>query len=61
MLLVRTILLLTGLLMVASPVSCTKKADRTNPQAIKRVRTLGGWLTAAAVIWMITAMIAQEI
>lgn len=61
MLLVRTILILTGLLMVALPVSCTKKEDRTNPEAIKRTRTIGGWLLIAAIIWMITAMIAQHI
>lgn len=52
--LIQMVLLLTGLLMVAAPGACTRKDDRGKPEAEKRTRTIGGWLTAAAVIWMIT-------
>lgn len=55
--LIRMVLLLTGLLMVAAPRSCTRKEARGDAEAEKRTRTLGGWLVAAAVIWMITEKI----
>ncbi|AEN96727.1 hypothetical protein RHOM_08070 [Roseburia hominis A2-183] len=51
------VLLLTGLLMVAAPGACTRKDDRGKPETEKRTRTIGGWLTAAAVIWMITEVL----
>ena len=50
--LIQMVLLLTGLLMVAAPGACTRKDDRGKPEAEKRTRTIGGWLTAAAVIWV---------
>ena len=53
--LIQMVLLLTGLLMVAAPGACTRKDDRGKPE--KRTRTIGGWLTAAAVIWMITEVL----
>lgn len=52
--LIQMVLLLTGLLMVAVPGACTRKDDRGKPETEKRTRTIGGWLTFAAVIWMIT-------
>ena len=55
--LIQMVLLLTGLLMVAAPGACTRKDDRGKPETEKRTRTLGGWLTAAAVIWMITEVL----
>lgn len=55
--LIQTVLLLTGLLMVAAPRSCTRKEARGNAEAEKRTRTMGGWLVAAAVIWLITERI----
>ena len=55
--LIQMVLLLTGLLMVAAPGACTRKDDRGEPEAEKRTRTIGGWLTAAAVIWMITEVL----
>lgn len=55
--LIQMVLLLTGLLMVAAPGACTRKDDRGKPEAEKRTRTIGGWLTAAAVIWMITEVL----
>lgn len=55
MLLIQMIMLLTGLLMVAAPGACTRREARGNPEAEKRTRTMGVWLTLAAVIWLITA------
>lgn len=52
--LVRMVLLLTGLLMLAAPGACTRKELRGNAEAEKRTRTMGGWLAAAAVIWLVT-------
>lgn len=49
------IMFLTGLLMVAAPGACTRKEARGNPEAEKRTRTMGVWLTLAAVIWLVTA------
>lgn len=55
--LIQMVLLLTGLLMVAAPGACTRKDDRGKPEAEKRTRTIGGWLTFASVIWMITEVL----
>ena len=55
--LIQMVLLLTGLLMVAAPGACTRKDDRGKPEAEKRTRTIGGWLTAAAVICAALALI----
>lgn len=55
MLLIRTVLLLTGMLMIAAPGACTRKQDRGNKEAEGRIRTLGMWLFFAALIWIITA------
>lgn len=55
--LIRMVLLLTGLLMVVAPRSCTRKEARGNQEAEKKIRTMGGWLTAAAIIWLVTDMI----
>lgn len=48
------ILLLTGLLMAIAPGVCTRKDQRGNLDAEKRIRQIGVWLVAAAVIWVIT-------
>ena len=58
MVLIWGVLILTAILMIASPSACTRKADRGNAEAEKKTRTLGMWLFFAAVIWMITAKIA---
>ena len=55
--LIQMVLLLTGLLMVAAPGACTRKDDRGKPEAEKRTRTIGGWLTAAPVNCMITKVL----
>lgn len=57
MLLFQLIIILTSLLMVAAPGICTRKEDRGNAEAEKRIRTMGGWLLAAGIIWLITAKI----
>lgn len=51
------VLLLTGLLMVVAPRACTRKGSRGDQAAEKKIRTMGGWLTAAAIIWLVTDMI----
>lgn len=55
MLLIQMVMLLTGLLMLAAPGACTRKEMRGNTEAEKKTRTMGAWLAAAALIWMITA------
>ena len=55
--LIRMVLLLTGLLMVVAPRACTRKGSRGDQAAEKKIRTMGGWLTAAAIIWLVTDMI----
>lgn len=57
MLLIRMVLLLTGLLMAIAPGTCTRKDQRGDLNAEKRIRQIGVWFVAAAVIWMITAKI----
>ena len=57
MLLIRMVLLLTGLLMVIAPGACTRKDPRGDLSAEKRIRQIGIWFVAAAVIWIITAKI----
>ena len=52
MLLIRMVLLLTGLLMTVVPGACTRKDQRGDLNAEKRIRI---WFVAAAVIWIITA------
>ena len=54
MLLIRMVLLLTGLLMVIAPGACTRKDQRGDLSAEKRIRQIGIWFVAAAVIWIIT-------
>lgn len=53
--LIQMVMLLTGLLMVAAPGSCTRKELRGDMKAEKKTRTMGIWLSAAAAIWIITA------
>lgn len=55
MLLIRMVLLLTGLLMTVVPGTCTRKDQRGDLNAEKRIRQIGFWFVAAAVIWIITA------
>ena len=55
MLLIRMVLLLTGLLMTVVPGACTRKDQRGDLNAEKRIRQIGIWFVAAAVIWIITA------
>ena len=55
MLLVRMVLLFTGLLMAIVPGVCTRKDQRGDLNAEKRIRQIGVWFVAAAVIWIITA------
>ena len=57
-LLLQLVLLLTGLLMVAAPWTCTRRELRGNEDAEKRTRSIGGWLVAAAIIWLIVARLA---
>ncbi len=54
-LLIQTVMLLTGMLMVAAPRACTRRELRGDPDAERRTRTMGGWLLAAAVIWILVA------
>ena len=53
MLLIRMVLLLTGLLMTVVPGACTRKDQRGDLNAEKRIRQIGIWFVAAAVIWII--------
>lgn len=57
MLLIRMVLLFTGLLMAIVPGVCTRKDQRSDLNAEKRIRQIGVWFVAAAVIWIITAKI----
>ena len=50
MLLIRMVLLLTVV-----PGACTRKDQRGDLNAEKRIRQIGIWFVAAAVIWIITA------
>mgnify|MGYP000059562681 CR=1 FL=1 len=54
MLLIRMVLLLTGLLMTVVPGACTRKDQRGDLNA-EKIRQIGIWFVAAAVIWIITA------
>ncbi len=51
------VMLLTGGLMIAAPEACTRKEARGDENAKKHTRTMGMWLFAAALIWLITAKI----
>lgn len=55
MILIPMVMLLTGILMVVAPASCTRKEARGNQEAEKKTRTMGIWLFLAALIWVITA------
>ncbi|MFR8428227.1 MAG: permease [Roseburia inulinivorans] len=55
MLLIRMVLLLTGLLMTVVPGACTRKDQRGDLNAEKGYGRLASGLSAAAVIWIITA------
>ncbi len=55
MLLIQTVMLLTGLLMMAAPGACTRKESRGDAQAEKKTRTMGVWLALAAIIWIVAA------
>ena len=57
MLLFQIIIISTSLLMVGAPSVCTRKEDRGNKDAEKRIRTMGGWLLVAGFIWLVTDMI----
>ena len=52
-LLMQMVMLLTGMLMFAVPWACLRKEDRGNEAARKKTRTMGVWLTAAALLWFI--------
>lgn len=54
MALIQLVMLFTGLLMTAAPGACTRKESRGDKDAEKRTRTMGIWLTFAAVIWLLT-------
>ena len=47
MLLIRMVLLLTGLLMTVVPGACTRKDQRGDLNAEKRIRQIGIWFVAA--------------
>ncbi|MBD5556213.1 MAG: permease [Roseburia sp.] len=51
------VMLLTGLFMAAVPVGCTRKDARKDKDAVKKTRTMGIWLAAAAAIWLICSAI----
>lgn len=53
MFLIQMIMLLTGLFMAAAPRACTRKESRDDREAVQRTRTMGTWLFAAAVIWIL--------
>ena len=55
MLLIRMVLLFTGLLMAIVPGVCTRQDQRGDLNAEKRIRQIGVWFVAAAVIWIINA------
>ena len=55
MLLIQTVMLLTGLLMMAVPGACTRRELRGDEQAEKKTRTMGVWLALAAIIWIVAA------
>ncbi len=57
MLLLQMVMLLTGGLMIAAPEACTRKEARGDENAKKHTRTMGMWLFAAALIWLITVKI----
>ena len=55
--LIQMVMLLTGLFMAAVPVGCTRKDARKDKDAVKKTRTMGIWLAAAAAIWLICSAI----
>ena len=55
MLLIRMVLLLTGLLMTVVPGACTRKDQRGDLNAEKRIRKIGVGSMAVEVLWIITA------
>lgn len=55
--LIQGVLLLTGLFMTVAPKYATRKEAREDAEAVKKNRTRGIWLFAAAVIWVITAQL----
>ena len=59
MLLIRMVLLLTGLLMTVVPGACTRKDQRGDLNAEKRIRQIGIWFVAGAGIWGISPKIGS--
>ena len=55
MLLIRMVLLLTGLHMKVVPGAWRRKNQKVDLNAEKRIRQIGIWFVAAPVIWIITA------
>ena len=55
--LIQMVMLLTGLFMAAVPVGCTRKDARNDKDAVKKTRTMGIWLAAAAAIWLFCSVI----
>ena len=57
--LIQVILLLTGILMIASPGAMTRKDDRNNPEAVKRTKIWGYWIFFAGLIWVISLLFTR--
>lgn len=57
MVLIQTVLLMTGALMIAAPGALTRKTDRNNPEAVKKTKTMGKWLFVAAIIWVVCSIL----
>lgn len=55
MLLIQTVMLLTGLLMMAVPGACTRRQSRGDAETEKKTRTMGVWLSLASIIWIVAA------
>lgn len=55
--LIQMVMLLTGLFMAALPVGCTRKDARKDKEAVKKTRTMGIWLAAAAAIWLVCSAV----
>ena len=51
--LIQMVMLLTAMLMIAAPWACLRREDREDGAARQKVRSMGAWLAAAAVIWIV--------
>ena len=54
-LLVPCVMMLTAMLMVMAPWACLRREDRQDEAARRKIRAMGMWLAAAAIIWVVMA------